>query len=88
MQGPVAWTDKVVHVTALRRPRRWLGLLAGVRPAYLLVALLALHAPVSELVQHACCRTGPATSGTRSRTSSGVVVGVTLGVVGRTRARW
>ena len=32
------------------RPR-WRGLLAGLRPAYL-VGLLALHAPVSELVQH------------------------------------
>ena len=62
------------------------GLLAGVRPAYL-VALLALHAPVSELLQHYLLphRSGDAWDAVADL--GGVVLGVTSVVVGRALRR-
>ena len=86
VQGPVAWTDKVVHVTLFAAPAL-VGLLAGVRPAYLLVPL-ALHAPVSELLQHAVLPNRSGDVWDAVADLSGVVVGATLGMVSRTRARW
>jgi len=85
LQGPVTWTDKVVHVLLFLAPTV-AGLLAGVRPAYL-VALLALHAPVSELAQHYLLphRTGDAWDAVADL--AGVVLGVTSVVVGRARRR-
>ena len=85
IQGPVTWSDKVVHVLLFLAPTV-AGLLAGVRPAYL-VGLLALHAPVSELVQHYLLphRTGDAWDAVADL--GGVVLGVTSVVVGRALRR-
>lgn len=50
IEGPVSWTDKVVHVLLFAAPTYAVGLaLRVVTPA---VLLFAAHAPVSELVQH------------------------------------
>jgi len=87
--GPVPWTDKVVHVLLfgvptvlllLARPRR-------VHPA-LVVGALAVHAPVSELLQHLVLphRSGDVWDAVADL--GGVVLGVTLVVVGRRRERW
>ena len=85
LQGPVTWTDKVAHVTLFLAPTV-AGLLAGVRPAYL-VGLLALHAPVSELAQHYLLphRSGELWDAVADL--SGVVLGVTSVVVGRALRR-
>ena len=85
IQGPVTWSDKVMHVLLFLAPTV-AGLLAGVRPAYL-VGLLALHAPVSELLQHYLLphRTGDAWDAVADL--GGVVLGVTSVVVGRALRR-
>ena len=50
LEGPVVWTDKVVHLLVFAVPTYAVGrLLGSVRT---LVLAFALHAPVSELVQH------------------------------------
>ncbi|MGE9807910.1 MULTISPECIES: VanZ family protein [unclassified Janibacter] len=54
VSGPVSWSDKVMHVLLFAAP-----VLAGLRarlPLVPLVAVFALHAPVSELVQHVALR--------------------------------
>ena len=85
LQGPVTWSDKVMHVLLFLAPTV-AGLLAGVRPAYL-VGLLVLHAPVSELVQHYLLphRTDDAWDAVADL--GGVVLGVTSVVVGRALRR-
>jgi hypothetical protein len=83
---PVAGSDKVVHVLLFALPAA-AGLRAGLRPAYLLLPL-ALHAPVSEALQHFVL---PNRSGDVLDVLAdlgGVVVGATAAVVGRTRAHW
>jgi hypothetical protein len=86
VEGPVAWTDKVVHVLLFALPAA-AGLLAGVRPAYLLLPL-ALHAPVSEALQHFVLpnRSGDPWDAVADLT--GVVVGATAVVVGTAAKRW
>ena len=86
VQGPVTWTDKVVHLLLFGVPTV-VGLLAGLRPAWL-VGLLALHAPVSELVQHYLLPHRDGDVWDAVADLSGVVLGVTLVVVGRARRRW
>ena len=81
LQGPVTWSDKVVHVLLFLLPTV-AGLLAGVRPAYV-VGLLALHAPVSELVQHYLLPNRSGDPWDAVADLSGVVLGVTSVVVGR-----
>jgi uncharacterized membrane protein HdeD (DUF308 family) len=50
VEGPVSWTDKVVHLLVFAVPTYAVGrALGSVRVA---VVLFAIHAPVSELVQH------------------------------------
>jgi hypothetical protein len=50
IQGPVSWTDKVVHLLVFAIPTYAVGrALGSVRTA---VVAFALHAPASELVQH------------------------------------
>ncbi len=85
IEGPVTWSDKVLHVLLFLAPTV-AGLLAGLRPAYL-VGLVALHAPVSELVQHYLLphRSGDVWDAVADL--SGVVLGVTLVVVGRALRR-
>ncbi len=85
LQGPVTWTDKVVHVLLFLAPTV-AGLLAGVRPAYV-VGLLALHAPVSELVQHYLLPNRSGDPWDAVADLSGVVLGVTSVVVGRALRR-
>ena len=85
IEGPVTWTDKVVHVLLFLAPTVT-GLLAGVRPAYL-VGLLALHAPVSELVQHYLLPNRSGDVWDAVADLSGVVLGVTSVVVGRALRR-
>jgi VanZ family protein len=85
IQGPVTWTDKVVHVLLFLAPTV-AGLLAGVRPAYV-VGLLALHAPVSELVQHYLLPNRSGDPWDAVADLSGVVLGVTSVVVGRALRR-
>ena len=86
VEGPVAWTDKVVHVLLFALPAAG-GLLAGLRPAYLLVPL-ALHAPISEALQHFVLPNRSGDPWDAVADLSGVVVGVTLAVVGGARLRW
>jgi VanZ family protein len=85
VQGPVTWTDKVVHVLLFLVPTV-VGLLVGLRPPYV-VGALALHAPVSELVQHVLLpgRSGDVWDAVADL--SGVVLGVTVVVVGRALRR-
>jgi VanZ family protein len=85
VQGPVTWTDKVVHVVLFLVPTL-VGLLARLRPAYV-VGALALHAPVSELVQHFLLPGRSGDVGDAVADLSGVVLGVTVVVVGRTLRR-
>ena len=85
LQGPVTGTDKVVHVLLFLAPAV-AGLLAGVRPAYV-VGLLALHAPVSELVQHHLLPNRSGDPWDAVADLSGVVLGVTSVVVGRALRR-
>jgi hypothetical protein len=50
VEGPVSWTDKVVHLLVFAVPTYAVGrALGSVRGA---VLAFAIHAPVSELVQH------------------------------------
>jgi len=50
VEGPVSWTDKVVHLLVFAVPTYAVGrALRSVRTA---VVIFAIHAPVSELVQH------------------------------------
>jgi len=86
VQGPVTWTDKVVHVLLFAAPTV-AGLLTGIRPA-LLVAVVAAHAPVSELVQHYLLPDRSGDLWDAVADLGGVVLGVTLVVVGRARRRW
>jgi VanZ family protein len=85
IQGPVAWFDKVAHVLLFLAPTV-AGLLAGVRPAYL-VGLLALHAPVSELAQHYLLPHRSGDPWDAVADLSGMVLGVTSVVVGRALRR-
>lgn len=85
VQGPVSWTDKAGHALLFLVPTVT-GLLAGLRPAYL-VAALALHAPLSELLQHLVLphRSGDIWDAVADL--AGVVLGVTSAVVTRTLRR-
>jgi VanZ family protein len=85
LQGPVTWTDKVVHVLLFMVPVA-VGLLAGLRPVPV-VALLALHAPVSELIQHYLLphRSGDVRDAVADLV--GVALGVLVAVVWRARPR-
>lgn len=85
IQGPVTWSDKVAHVLLFLAPTV-AGLLAGVRPAYL-IGLLALHAPVSELVQHYLLPHRSGDPWDAVADLGGVVLGVTGVVVGRALRR-
>lgn len=49
--GSIPHADKVVHAAIFAAPAL-LGVLGGLRP-WLVALVLAVHAPVSELVQHA-----------------------------------
>ena len=86
VQGPVTWTDKVVHVLLFGVPT--LLVLRAWRRPWPVVALLALHAPLSELAQHALLLGRSGDEWDAVADLGGVVLGVTLAVVGRRRWRW
>ena len=50
IEGPVSWTDKVVHLLVFAVPTYAVGWALGA--LWLSVVAFALHAPVSELVQY------------------------------------
>lgn len=50
VQGPVSWTDKVVHLLVFAVPTFAVGL--ALRRVWAPAVGFAIHAPVSELVQH------------------------------------
>jgi VanZ family protein len=85
VQGPVTWSDKVVHVILFAVPTA-AGLLAGFRPVYV-VGAMALHAPASELVQHYLLPHRSGDLGDAVADLCGVVLGVTVVVVGRALRR-
>ena len=50
LEGPVIWTDKVVHLLVFAVPTYAVGRALG--SVWIAVLAFALHAPVSELAQH------------------------------------
>ena len=50
VEGPVSWSDKVVHVLVFAVPTYLVGW--ALRRVGLVVAIFLVHAPLSELVQH------------------------------------
>lgn len=86
VEGPVSWTDKVVHLLVFAVPTYAVGwALGSVRAA---VLVFALHAPVSELVQHFLLpgRTGDVYDAVVDLV--GVALAAALLVVGRPARRW
>ena len=51
VEGPVSWTDKVVHLLVFAVPTYAVG--RALRSVRVAVLVFAVHAPISELVQHA-----------------------------------
>jgi VanZ family protein len=86
VEGPVTWTDKVVHLLVFAVPTYAVGrALGSVRTA---VLVFALHAPVSELVQHFVLpgRTGDVWDAVVDLV--GVALAAALLVVRRPSRRW
>jgi VanZ family protein len=50
VEGPVSWTDKVVHALVFAIPTYAVGRAVG--SVGVAVTIFAVHAPLSELVQH------------------------------------
>ena len=86
VEGPVSWTDKVVHLLVFAVPTYAVGrALGSVRTA---VVIFAIHAPVSELVQHYALpgRSGDPWDAVLDLV--GVALGAAAYVVGRRLRRW
>ena len=86
VEGPVSWTDKVVHLLVFAVPTYAVGrALRSVRTA---VVVFAIHAPVSELVQHFLLpgRSGDVWDAVLDRV--GVALGAAVLVVGDRLRRW
>jgi VanZ family protein len=86
VEGPVSWTDKVVHLLLFAVPTYAVGrALGSVRVA---VLVFAIHAPLSELVQHYALpgRTGDVWDAVVDLL--GVALGAAALVVGRRLRRW
>jgi len=86
VQGPVSWTDKVVHLLVFAVPTYAVGrALGSVRIA---AVVFAIHAPVSELVQHVLLpgRSGDVWDAVLDLV--GVAVGAVALVVGARLRRW
>ena len=82
VEGPVSWTDKVVHLLVFALPTWAVGRATGsVRLAAL---VFAVHAPLSEIVQHVVL---PGRSGDVG-VGLGVLALVLPRVVGAGRRRW
>ncbi|WP_156023232.1 VanZ family protein [Terracoccus sp. 273MFTsu3.1] len=86
IEGPVSWTDKVVHLLVFAVPTYAVGrALRSVRTA---VVVFAIHAPVSELVQHYLLpgRSGDVWDAVLDLV--GVALGAAVLVVGPRLRRW
>lgn len=86
VEQPFSWADKAAHALLFGAPAA-AGLLARLRPAYVL-GLLAAHAPVSEVVQHSVLphRTGDPLDALADLV--GVGLGGAVGVVWARLRRW
>lgn len=90
VEGPVSWTDKVVHLLVFAVPTWAVGRATG--SVRLAVVVFAVHAPVSEVIQHVALpgRTGDVWDAVLDLV--GVAVGalalVLVAVVGTRRSRW
>lgn len=86
VEGPVSWTDKVVHLLVFAVPTYAVGwALRSVRTA---VLVFAVHAPLSELVQHFLLpgRSGDVWDAVFDLV--GVALAAAVLVVGRPSRRW
>ncbi len=86
VEGPVSWTDKVVHLLVFAVPTYAVG--RALRSVRVAVLVFAVHAPISELVQHALLpgRSGDVWDVVLDLV--GVAVGATALVVSSRRRRW
>jgi VanZ family protein len=86
VDGPVSWTDKVVHLLVFAVPTYAVGRATGW--VWRVALVFAVHAPVSELVQHALLpgRTGDVSDAVVDL--AGVALAVLALEVGRRRRRW
>jgi hypothetical protein len=84
--GPVSWTDKVVHLLLFAVPTYAVGL--ALRSLWAAVIAFALHAPLSELIQHRLLphRSGDVWDAVLDLV--GVGIAATLLVVRRNTDRW
>jgi VanZ family protein len=87
VQGPVSWTDKVVHLLVFAVPTFMVGLASG--RVWTSALAFAVHAPVSELVQHILLpgRTGEVWDAVVDLVGVSLAV-LALLVVGRRREHW
>jgi len=86
LEGPVSWTDKVVHLLVFAVPTYAVGRALG--SGRTAVVVFAIHAPVSELVQHFLLpgRSGDVWDAVLDLV--GVAVGATVLVVRGRLRRW
>jgi hypothetical protein len=86
VEGPVSWTDKVVHLLVFAVPTYAVG--RALRSVGTAVVVFAVHAPVSELVQHFLLpgRTGDVWDAVLDLV--GVGLGAAALVVGARLRRW
>lgn len=86
IEGPVSWTDKVVHVLLFAAPTYAVALAArAIVPAAL---VFAAHAPVSEMAQHALLPNRSGDPWDAVFDLIGVGLAVALLVVRRRAQRW
>jgi hypothetical protein len=86
IEGPVSWTDKVVHLLIFAVPTYAVGrVLGSVRAA---VLIFAIHAPLSELVQHVLLPGRSGDGWDAVLDLLGVALGAAALVVGARPRRW
>ena len=90
VEGPVSWTDKVVHLLVFAVPTWAVGRATG--SVRLAVLVFAVHAPLSEVIQHVALpgRSGDVWDAVVDLVGVGLgalALGL-IGVVGARRRRW
>ena len=90
VEGPVSWTDKVVHLLVFAVPTWAVGRATG--SVRLAAVVFAVHAPLSEVIQHVVLpgRSGDVWDAVVDLAGVGLgaaVLGL-VGVVGARRRRW